>query len=196
MKLKLIVLIAILLPLTAAAQFEAGLRNTRYANVSYTLKKHYTFKVEHSIFAEKFGFQQIGGSAAYHNNWKELSYGAEVSGITSWNRDYQIAGLKAHAAYRFLNRLLVFGCINPLYDTDYKYKTCFSVGAACGLVKGIGIFASYTTIPDYRKSEERVHAGFMLKSGHLYARPALSIPVSGNVRFKSLRVLASLGWQF
>lgn len=196
MKLKLLVLIALLLPLGAAAQFEAGLRNSRFVNVSYTLRDHFSFRLEHSVYAEKFGFQEVGLSAAYRNEWRGLGYGVRVSGSTSWNGDYQHAGLKAHLSYSFFRRLLVFGCVNPLYDTDYKYKTCFSAGASCNIVKGIDVLASYTTVPDFRKSEKRVHAGFMLRSGQLYARPVISVPITGNTRFKSLRVLASLGWTF
>lgn len=196
MKLKLLCLFILLLaPVCAKAQFEAGLRNSRYLYGSFTLKKHYSFGLEHSISADRIGFQQIGVSFGYDNQWKDLEYGASVKGATSWNGDYQIAGLNVHAAYSFLNRLQVFGQLNPLYDTDYDYKTCFAAGAACKIVNGISVFASYTTIPDYRKSEKRVHAGFMLKSGHLYAEPALSIPV-GDDSFNSVRVLVSLGWRF
>lgn len=182
--------------LASFAQIDAGLCNTRFVYGAYTFADHYRVALRHSVFSEKIGFQQIGLSAEYFGNVSKFDYNIKIYGATAWNGDYQQAAAVASLTYSPLSLLHLTGRINPLYDTGYKYKTCFSLGAAVDLNKSIDVRTSYTTIPDYRKSEKRVHAGFGLRSGQLSVIPEVSIPVAGEQKYKNLRVLVSLNYRF
>ncbi|MDO4319710.1 MAG: hypothetical protein Q4C34_03970 [Bacteroidales bacterium] len=182
--------------IAACAQIDAGLHNTRFIYGGYTFADHYRVALSHSLFSEKFGFQQIGLSAEYFGDFGSLGYEAKAYCATAWNGDYRQAGGVVGVNFTPLNVLHLIGRINPHYDSGYKYKTCFSLGASVDLNSSIDVHASYTTIPDYRKSEKRVHAGFGLRSGRLTVIPEVSIPVAGEQKYKNLRVLVSLNYCF
>lgn len=180
----------------AKAQISVGMHNTRYIYGEYEFGQNYHVGINHSVFSEKFKFQQVGISVRYTGDYKILSYSATAYAATAWNCDYKIVGGKVAMTLTPLSLLHICGSVNPLYDSGYKYKTCFSVGGEVDLSKNISVGACYTTIPDYRKSEKRVHGSFTFHVGGLSVRPTLSLPVAGEQKFKGLRVMASFNYRF
>lgn len=195
MKQTILALLAVLFAATGAyCQIDAGIRDSRYVYGSYTFKG-FTAALEHSLYSEKMGFQRIGIYAGYEGYRRELHYSAYATATTTWNGNYQTAGLLATAYYN-IGSVSVGGTINPLYDSGLKYKTCFRVGAAVRICSPISVLAYYTTIPDYRMSEKRIAGGFDFHSDNLSVRPQLSLSVEQPTRFKNLRMLMSMNYRF
>lgn len=65
-------------------------------------------------------------------------------------------------------------------------------GVRFNINEEIALFTQYSTIPEYRISEGRIHVGLSLKVRHLQVAPQISIPTEGNVRI--CRVL--LGFKY
>ena len=192
-------LLAAILTLSATsahAQFTVGLKNTRFAEVGYTLKSHYTFQLSHSLFSEKPAFQEVKVTFNYTNAWQDLSYSAAAYGSSTWNGDYKTAGARIGGRYTFAKRFHILGILNPHYDTGYGYNTCFAAGALVNFISAIALRLQYTTIPDYRMSEKRLHAGFDAKVGPLSVSPILSVPLEGSSQLSKFRVLASCSYTF
>lgn len=176
------------------SQLNVGLRDIRYAYVSYEFKNDWEAKLEHSIYSEKFGFQKIRAYMAYRHTWGNFTLKANAYASTLWNADYQDFGANVSAGYKILKPWNIEATVNPHYDTENKYKTFFTVSTDVQIIKYLGVIAQYTTIPEYRLSENRVRAGFIFSYGGLSVTPMLSIPVDGKV--KSLRVLCSFEYKF
>ncbi|MBD5214887.1 MAG: hypothetical protein HDS75_08740 [Bacteroidales bacterium] len=164
--------------------------------MGYTLKSHYTFQLSHSLFSEKPAFQEVKVTFNYTNAWQDLSYSAAAYGSSTWNGDYKTAGARIGGRYTFAKRFHILGILNPHYDTGYDYNTCFAAGASVNFISAIALRLQYTTIPDYRMSEKRLHAGFDAKVGPLSVSPILSVPLEGSSQLSKFRVLASCSYTF
>lgn len=193
-----IVVIAIFMveALIASAQFSVGIRNTRFVEADYKFKCNVGVGLSHSLYAEKIAFQEIKASVFYENYLSKFDYRGTLYGSTTWNRDYKTVGAKLDVRYNFVKSASVMAALNPHYDTGYDYRTCFSAGAAYQIIKPIAVKVLYTTIPDYRMSEKRIHAGFDIVSGALSVAPVVSIPVEGNSKLSKFRVLMSARYSF
>lgn len=181
---------------SSSAQVAIGLHNTRFADISYTLKNHYTFQLSHSLYSEKPAFQEIRFTFGYRNSYQSLQYHGAVYGASTWNGDYQIAGARIGARYTLATRFHFLATLNPHYDTGYGYRTCFAAGASVNFIRPVALRLQYTTIPDYRLSEKRLHAGFDAKVGALSVSPILSIPLEGSSQLSKFRVLVSCAYSF
>ncbi len=182
--------------LAAHSQIRVGLHNTRFAEVSYTLKGHYFFQLSHSLYSEKPAFQEVKFTFEYLNAWHELHYAGAAYGSTTWNGDYQTAGARVSGKYTLAERFHILATLNPHYDTGYGYNTCFAAGASVNFMRAIALRLQYTTIPDYRMSEKRLHAGFDACVGGLSVSPILSIPLEGSSQLSKFRVLVSCAYRF
>jgi uncharacterized membrane protein len=189
-------LIAAMATINATAQVTVGLRDSRYVYADYEFKNHIDIKLEHSIYSEKFKFQLIKLYAGYNNSYKSLTYGGDAFYGRTYKGNYYTLGAHVFGEYSIIPVLALRATIAPIYDSGYDYKTCFEVQPIVALTKEISVHAAYTTIPEYREYENRVRGGFTFKVGKLTATPAISIPVSGNNKYKSLRVLASMAYTF
>lgn len=185
---------------SASAQFGAGMRDNRFIYGDFTFLNHYEVKLEHSIFAEKLGYQYLRAYAGYkgdvgHRSFK-LEYKAQAYFGAAYNRSYYSGGALIQARCTLFRRLIIDGRLNPHYDSGNRYETCFYAGAGAVITRHIDILAGYTTIPEYRISERRVHLGFDVHVGQLSVNPALSVAADGASRAKTLRVLAAFRYQF
>lgn len=180
--------------ISASAQFSIGLRDNRFVNVAYKLHGTWDFKLEHSIFSEKPGYQYIRAYAGYGRAFGIVRLQATPYFGTTYNGSFYNLGAKAEGKVAIGSRVNVSAAANPHYDSQTGFKMCFSAGASVGIIKELGIFAGYSTIPEYRISEERIRAGLMFRVKGLWAAPSLSIPAKGP--FKQFRVLTSLGYTF
>ncbi|MCM1033243.1 MAG: porin family protein [Odoribacter sp.] len=180
----------------SAQYFSAGIRDSRYIYGQYDFSNGLDIRVEHSVYSEKIGFQRIGASVGYH---RELGAGfsgdAEISGATTWNRNYQVVWANVGVDYNY-RRIGISAAIRPIYDTGLHYTTTWRVGALVRLNSHIDVRAAYTTIPEFRMSEKRVRGGFGFNVGKLSVVPEVSVSVDHNTVFKNLRVLMSMQYKF
>lgn len=197
MKNRLLLTLAFLATtLTSYCQFGVGVRDSRFVYGDFTFLRHWEVELEQSIFSEKIGFQYLRGYAGYKGDWKSLDYKAQAYFGACYNGDYHSYGLLASARYTLFNRVMVDGKINPHYDSGYGYKTCFYAGAGVRITDNINVMAGYTTIPEYRMSEKRVHAGFDFHVKRLSVQPLISFETDGSRNTKTLRTLVSFRYQF
>ena len=87
--------------------------------------------------------------------------------------------------------MLMFNLIIALYS-ELKYKTLYSGGVRIGSFKGISLVGEYTTIPQYRVSEDRIKAGIVVESGKLWIKPEISFPINGE--HTTGRVICNFGY--
>lgn len=196
LKLKLTILIIGLTSLCSYAQFGIGMRNTQYVYGDFTFKKHYEVSLEHSIFAEKPGFQYLRGYIGFKTSWRELQYKGQAYFGSTYNRSYYSTGVLAQARYTLFRHLIIDGKINPHYDSGLGYETCFYAGLGAVITPNIDILAGYNTIPEYRLSEHRAHLGLDFHVKHLSVAPTLSVATKGASRAKTLRVLVAFRYGF
>lgn len=192
----LITLVFLSSALAAFCQFGVGVRDSRFIYGDFTFRRHWTVKLEESVFPEKIGLQYLRAYAGYKGDWKSLDYDAQAYFGACYNGNYHSYGLLASARYTLFDRVMIDGKINPHYDSGYGYKTCFYAGAGVKITKNIDVLAGYTTIPEYRMSEKRVHAGFDFHVNRLSVQPMLSIETSGDRNAKTLRTLVGFRYQF
>lgn len=178
------------------AAVNIGMRNTRYAYAGYDFNTHFNASLSHSMFSEPIGYQQIGIEGSYRGSWRKFDYSGGIFGATAWNGNYQYAGATVELTYSPISRLHFAGQIQPRYDTGYGYDTGYSLGASFDIIRHIGVKTSFTTIPDYRKSEKRLHAGLEFRVGELSVSPVLSFPLEGDQKMKTMRVLVAAEYKF
>lgn len=182
---------------SAFSQVNIGLHNTRYAFLGYKFKDHYSAAVHVSVFSEKLGFQYAMGSFSYNNTIRHLSYEGKAYFGSAFNRSYYNGGAAANLSYDIITRLSVRATLNPHYDSGYGYKTCYKAGIGVMITPDIDIFGNYTTIPEYRMSEKRIHVGADFHVKNLNVTPVLSIgTTAAGSGSKNIRVLMSFAYSF
>lgn len=178
------------------AQISIGLRDTRFAYISYTLDHRYEFKLENSLYSAQLAFQYARATAGYLGKiGEDADYGISAYYGSAWNNDYRNAGLYAALEYR-IERVGVYGVINPHYDSTLDFDLCYRIGALCRLTDEIAVKCDYNTVPVYRAPEKRVRLGLSFDVGNLSVEPHVSLSVEKNDRFKSMRVLTSFKYTF
>lgn len=177
------------------AQFNIGLRDSKYANISYLLKDRYSIGVEHSIFSAKIGTQYLRGIFSYcHPIAANTFVKGEIYYGTPYNRTFYNLGTKISAKTPIAGPVSIYATINPHYDSYFHYETFYKVGASCRLNSEIDFLAFYSTIPEYRQKEERLNAGLNFHIRNLMVNPYLSLPLEGPI--KSIRVLIGFNYTF
>lgn len=195
MKLRSIILaLMCMVSVSAFCQFGVGIRDNRFIYGDFTFCKNYEVKLEHSVFSEKIGYQYLRAYAGYKGSWKTLDYKALAYFGAVYNGSYHSGGGMAQLRYRLIDRIVIDAVLNPHYDSGYGYKTCFSAGGGVIITRNIDILAAYTTIPEYRMSEKRVHVGFDFHVKGLSVTPALSVAADGDS--KTIRALMGFRYQF
>lgn len=182
--------------LSSMAQFAVGIRDNRFVYGEYTYKGHYQARIEESVFSEKMGYQYLRGYLGYLGNNYGIKYSVEGYFGSAYNRSYYSGGARAEVGYTFFNRLLTDVKLNPHYDSGFGYKTCFETEAGVVITRNIDVLISYTTIPEYRMSENRVHLGFDFHIKGLSVKPQLSLATDGASKAKNLRMLLGFKYSF
>lgn len=193
----LIMLMILQIPTVVKAQsLSVGIAKTRYLYGSFNLKDHFDFFISESLFSENFKNQQIEVGGVYSGKINKFHYAAGIKGGSSWNGAYQRVALLTNISFLPIERLALNAQVRPNYDTGYGYNTDWRIGVGVKVFNPMWLHVAYTTIPDYRKSEQRIHAGVVFGVGALSASAAASIPIEGNQKFKTWRVLMGLNYCF
>lgn len=189
---RLFVLIILLVVQFVSAQVHLSLRDNRYAGIGYRFLDKYDLKLEHSMFPEKLGFQYVRVNAEANFSIEQLMILYKLYSGMLYNQNFYDVGADLKMNYTFVNRIDLFANVNPHYDSGYEYESNYGAGASVRLYKGMWLIGQYTTVPEYRKSEKRIRAGFIFKENNLSVTPVISIPAKKE--FKSMRVLVSMDY--
>lgn len=176
------------------AQVFLGIRDSRYFQAGYQFEHGTYLNLEHSAFSEIFQYQKIRLGGGYTHNRKDFTLDTNLYGSTLWNGGYHDAGLYIMGDYRIRKPWKIDVALNPHYDTELGYQTCFFVGTSVNVHRDIALTAHYSTIPEYRESEKRVRIGAKLKVANLWVHPVISIPATKDT--KNFRVLCSMRYLF
>lgn len=175
---------------------EVGIENTRLVYGQYIFRNHYFAKLNVSVYSEKLGFQYTRGTLGYRTSVSCLNLSGGCFVGTAFNRSYYNAGLALEADAKILKRLLIDAKAVPWYDSGYGYTTCFEAKIGCRIIDNIDVNVGYTSIPEYRMSENRILAGFDFRSSNLYVSPYLSIGTKAIDGGKNIRVVFGFGYKF
>lgn len=178
-----------------SAQIDIGLRDSKYANISYSFKNRYSIKLEHSIYSGKISTQYVRGILS---SCIPLTKTIDVQGGVyygmPYNGTYYNLGARIDAYIGITNRVRMLASINPHYDSYFYYKTSYKIGALCIINPEIDFVLCYSTIPEYRQVEKRFNAGLKFHVRNLRIYPYLSFPLEKPI--KSVRVLVSFDYSF
>lgn len=174
-----------------------GVRDSRYLFAECRLGEHFSTRVRHSLFSQAMQYQQVGISAGYSGAFcAGCCYGFRLFGDMEWNGDYRIAGSDISLDWRIIRGFKIGCTVEPRYDTGYGFKLCYRAGLGYVFNNILTTQIAYTTIPDIRKSEKRLHAGCRLASGRLAVEPVVSIPVDSHDTIQRTRLLISFCYSF
>ena len=193
MKRFFIVFLSMMVSTISWAQFSVGTRDNQYFYGEYQYKG-WNVKLEESVYAEKIGFQYLRLYAGYLLDEAQWSISANPYFGTSYNGNYYSTGCILEGKYHLNEKYHFKATLNPHYDSGYKYKTCYRIGAGMDISNHIGIKAEYQDIPIYRMKEKRVKGGFVFKTGNISVSPQLSIPAEGVVN--NIRCIVDFRYSF
>lgn len=179
-----------------SAQVSIGLRDSRYANISYACARGFSATFEQSIFAEKLPCQYFRIYAGYRTELGRVECTLRPFYGMTYNNIYRNLGAMVDARLPIAGPFALYGTLNPLYDSTFGYTTCFRAGALVRVTDDIAVKGDFNTVPEYRESEKQLRAGLEFNVGNLSFSPMISMPVEGNGKYKSLRVLAGFTYTF
>lgn len=162
--------------------------------MQYTLKDHYQFRLQQSLYSVKLEYQYFRLYAGAKTNLGPVAVqGMPYFGKT-WGQHYWNLGLDIDARYKF-KRLGVQGGFTPHYDSELGYSSLWLGRLSCDITKHILVTAAVTNRPEYREPETRLRGGFRFTVGKLWVQPEISIPLTDDSGHR-LRVLASFNYRF
>lgn len=176
-------------------QISLGLRDSRYARIGYTFRKHYNFYIEQSIYSSKIKYQYFRCYLGYSTELNNFLLKGDCYWGSAYNRTYNNWGIIAKCSYQIIKPFKLNVMVNPHYDTYFKFKMCTEAGLNIQVYKDIDAIVAYSSIPEFRQSEQRLRTGlnFHVKD-YLWVTPILSFPLTEQI--KSFRVLVSFGYTF
>lgn len=180
----------------SVSKFAVGIENNRLFWGEYIYKDHFTARLNVSAYSEKLGYQYVRGTIGYRTGLKMFNLQGSLFYGSALNRSYYNLGATIAVGTCLVDRLLLDAKLAPWYDSGYNYKTCWEAKVGCKLTKHIDIKAGYTTLPEYRMSENRILAGFDFHTRYLYVTPYLSIGTKSKDGGKNIRVLIGFGYTF
>lgn len=178
------------------SQFSLGIENTRLVYGEYTYKNQFIARLNVSVYSEKLAYQYIRGSVGYKTSLGALNLKGLYFFGSTFNGSYYNTGVKIAGDAVVANRLLIDATLAPWYDSGYKYTTCWEAKIGCKITNHIDIKVGYTTIPEYRRSENRVIGCFDFHVSNLYVSPYITAGVKSSEGSKGIRVGFGFGYQF
>lgn len=178
------------------SKFSVGIENNRLIFGQYTYKNHFIAKLNVSAYSEKLSYQYLRATIGYKTRLNLLNLEGNYFFGSAFNGSYYNTGVLLNAKAKFVKRLLVGATIAPWYDSGYKYTTCWNAELGCVITKHIDIKVGYTTLPEYRMSENRIIGRFDFHVKNLNVSPALSIGAKAKDGGKNIRVVLGFEYTF
>lgn len=194
--MKKILLIALLaaLPMLSFAQLDLSLRDTRFASVGYTLKDHWQFRLESSVFSADESYQQGRIYVGYTHEVKGFTGTVLPYAGMAWNADYKLAGALANAKYNILGHAIIEATYNPHWDSMYGFNHCYMAGLEVPITKEVSVVARYQNIPEYRVVANRFRVGLSFKVNNFMVKPEVSF--APNKELKPIRMMVDFSYCF
>ena len=176
------------------AQFDFSLRDTRFASVGYTLKAHWQFRFESSLFNTDEQHQNFLLYSGYKHSIKGFEGSALPYYGMAWDGNYKLAGAKLNVKYNILGRVIVDATYNPHWDSMYGFNHCYMAGVEVPVSSEISLTARCQNIPEYRVVAKRVRVGMRFKVRNLSVNPEFSF--APNKILKPMRVMVGFCYTF
>lgn len=188
---------------TQAQENTLSMRDSRYVQFTHSfLHSHLPVTLEHSIYSEKISLQHFRLYAGYSTDiGKHLQLSLTAYAGSTHKGSYQDYGARFDGTLFFdsAHRYNALAVINPHQDSGLGYKTCYSLSTQLGFLPMAALHAEYTTIPEFRQSEQRIRVGICLhvesvRYGQLRVTPLLSIPL--RQRYEKIRLHVNFDYHF
>lgn len=178
------------------SKFAVGIDNTRLIYGKFTYKNQLSVKLNVSAYSEKISFQYVRGTVGYKIPIKCFNIEGSYFFGSTLNGFYYNTGAKVKGDIILAKRLLIDATLSPWYDSGYGYTTCWEGRIGCKITEHINIRVGYTTIPEYRMSENRLIGGFDFHVSNLYVSPYITAGIKSSDGGKNIRVGFGFGYQF
>lgn len=177
------------------AQWGAGVRDTRYVNVSYTFLSHWRAKLEHSVYAESFSRQYVRLYMAYRRRFGRLSISGEPYFGMTYSNSYRSMGFNIDAGADITRWMFAEAGFTPHYDSGTGYSSLYKASLGFRCTGNIAAIGTFTNRPENRMPEKRMRAGVRFSVKNLWAFPEVSFPVERG-KGLGLHFMASMGYTF
>ena len=178
------------------SHFAVGIDNTRLIYGKYSYKDHLSAKLNISVYSEKISFQYIRATVGYRTSIKRLNLEAAYFWGNAFNASYYNTGAFITADIVLIRRLLLDATLAPWYDSNFGYTTCWEGKIGCKITDHINLKLGFTSIPEYRMSENRGIACVDFHVSKLYVTPYLTAGLKASDGGKNIRIGFRFGYQF
>ena len=172
-----------------------GMRKNKYAFLGVMLNSRYGFLAENSILSQ--GVEKQYARLYLFYAWEmPLGISGRYSffGGARYDGDYYDYGARLDAQWVVIDRhLKLEGAFEPFFDSFFKERIGYEIGASCFLHHDFGIRVGVRNLPDFRNVEQRVFAGLFFDTEKVYVLPEVSAPLNGDTHL--LRVSISFIYQ-
>lgn len=191
--MKKFLIIFLLFTSVTFAEFNLGFRDNRYGLIGYT-NSLLKISLEQSIYCEKPGFQKTRLYVGVERNLDLFGFEILPYYGSLWNRDYYDYGVFVKGNFRIKPVLNVRAALNLNYDSYYEGDIGSLLGVDVHLWKSISLFGQYSSIPEYRRFEDRIKLGLIIKENKLQVSPAISLPIEDEI--KTFRLMCDFEYLF
>ncbi len=183
-----------LFPSILNAQVAIGLRDSKFAYIQYRINNIY-IKTEHSLYSDKIKRQYIREYIGLNLNLSEkLNIKSSIYGGVMYNKYYADYGVFIRPYYTINTSLKIYAFYNLNYDTYIKRDNRFLGGFDINITKDIAFSFDYSSIPENRMNEKRLHGSILFHINNLYVKPSVSIPLDDKLHY--IRFLTSFEYTF
>lgn len=191
----LLILAALCLPQASGrVGVGVGVRDTRHVFASLTVKDHYMFKVEESVYSEQMRYQYFRLSAGYGLTLSDVSFSVMPFYGMTYGNTYRNFGVDVDVAWQPLKWIEIDASVMPFHDSGYGYTTAWMGRVLFNITPAVAITGAYTDKPEYRWTEKRLRLGVRFRSGPLRVMPEVSFSTEG--RNSRTRMLISMAYTF
>lgn len=165
-----------------------GVKNTRIAIAGYELSCKLGLLIENTMYVQDVKSQYIRLALFYK---KDLQYKVNAGLFAfygqRYNHDYYDLGVRLFTDWHW--KVFAFsGALQPLYDSEMKYHTCYSVAVNGYVFSDFAVAIEFKNIPEYRNVEKRASFGLLFDTPVLKVKPEVSIPLTNEEQLTRISI--------
>lgn len=180
-KLFAVLLFLLIEPVFANSNFAylLGMRNNRYAFMGIEYSGKVGMVVENSLFTQGVEKQYIRLAPYYRWNIGKYFEGSYIFFVgMRYDGNYYDLGSRLDFLWLPFYYFQIGGSLMPYYDSVLKRKIGYKAYAQSFVFQDVGLFIGVKNLPDFRETENRYIGGIVIKSGRIWVKPELSVPMS------------------
>ncbi len=173
-----------------------GTRNNLFIYGTYYLNEHFLFSYTNTVYSRKINAQYFRIEAGY--NFSTILNNFKMSIYPYYGRNYGGAyfdtGILINVVIskgKFKTKLEAL----PFYDNLLGNYLTASGMLSYSFAKKVSPFVQISSIPEYRRPENRIAFGVLFKEENIWIRPEISTPITSTNIVLS-RFLLSFEYQF